>query len=562
MQFDSRGSIPSVISRRSALRMLGALGGVTLAAACGPSVPSAAPTGASGGAAPPALTAPAAAPTGATAAAPAPAAAPTTQPAPTGAPKTGGTLRVAISADPASLDGHLYAAGRFDTTWLIYDRLTEYDLNLKPQPMLAESWDVSSDYKSIKLNLRKGVTFHDGREFTSDDVKYNFLRVRDPKVGAGAFVNQSNWFTSFDTPDKNTIVLNSDQPRPLVFDFFERLNMVDKNIMEGPDVKTRANGTGPFKFVEWIQGDHFSTEKNPSFWMAGRPYIDGVKTLILKDQQGAVAQFEGGQIDVFETMNLVDFLRLRKDPKYATVVNDVPTGMYCFGLNTTWAPLDNKMVRQGLNYAINRQRWVEGYFQDTSVPISLEWYRGTPMHDDARENFYAFDLDKAKSLLQQSGVGPFSMDMVLIVSPESTPLVQIYQADLASVGVTLNIVNMDLAAWLDNVNNRKYHGMYYSPAAIAASVGTELTTSKVWQIGNNNSGFDSPEYEQLGTATTTETDPTRLTALYKQVNDLMLDESFAIPLTWRPPSNLTRAAVHATNNFFGGWWYRDVWLDA
>ena len=143
---------------------------------------------------------------------------------------------------------------------------------------------------------------------------------------------------------------------------------------------------------------------------------------------------------------------------------------------------------------------MDGYFRDTSVPISLEWYRGTPMYDDARENFYAFDLDKAKSLLQQAGVGSFTMDMVLIASPESTPLVQIYQADLATIGVTMNIVNMDLAAWLDNVNNRKYNGVYYSPAGIAASVGTELTTSKVWQIGNNNSGFDSPEYQQLGTA--------------------------------------------------------------
>ncbi|MBV9135298.1 MAG: ABC transporter substrate-binding protein [Chloroflexi bacterium] len=468
---------------------------------------------------------------------------------------------MAISADPASLDGHLYAAGRFDTTWLIYDRLTEYDLNLKPQPMLAESWEVSSDYKRIQLNLRKGVTFHDGREFTSDDVKYNFLRVRDPKVGAGAFVNQSNWFSSFDTPDKYTIVLNSEQPRPLVFDFFERLNIVDKNVMEGPDAKTKANGTGPFKFVEWIQGDHFSTEKNPNFWMSGRPYIDGVRTLILKDQQGSVAQFESGAVDVYETMNLIDFLRLRKDPRFATIVGDVPTGMYCLGVNCTWAPLDNKLVRQALNYAINRKRWVDGYFQDTSAPISLEWYRGTPMHDDARENFYAFDLDKAKSLLKQANVGNFSLDMVLITSPESSQLVQIYQADLASIGITMNIVNMDLAPWLDNVNNRKYQGMYYSPASIAASVGTELTTSKVWQVGNNNSGFDSPAYQQLGTATTTETDPGKLGQLYKQVNDLLLDESFGIPLTWRPPSNLTRAAVHATNKYFGGWWYRDVWVD-
>jgi len=128
MSFDSQEHhIPSIISRRAALRMLAAVGGVTLAAACGPTVPSAAPTTAPAAAPKPAATTPpAAAPAGATAAAPAPAAVATQPAAGAGAPKSGGTLRVAIGADPASLDGHLYAAGRFDTTWLIYDRLTEY----------------------------------------------------------------------------------------------------------------------------------------------------------------------------------------------------------------------------------------------------------------------------------------------------------------------------------------------------------------------------------------------------------------------------------------------------
>jgi peptide/nickel transport system substrate-binding protein len=535
----------SPMSRRSALRLLAATGGLTVLAACGPAAVNPAPTSVE--VAPPASGTPAADTSGKPAA---------------GSPKTGGTLRVAISADPASLDGHLYAAGRFDTTWLIYDRLTEYDLNLKPQPALAESWDISDDFKRVQLNLRKGVTFHDGREFTSDDVKWNFLRVRDSKVGAVAFVNQSNWFTSFDTPDKHTIILNSDEPRPLVFDFFERLNMLDKNIMEGPDARTHANGTGPFKFGEWVQGSHFTTEKNRNFWMSGRPYIDGVRTMILKDQQAAIAQLESGSIDVFQNMNLIDFLRLRKDSRFTTVQNDVATGMYCFGLNTTWPPFDNKLVRQAMNWAINRQRWVDGYFADTSAPISLEWYRGTPMHEPERENYYTFDLDKARSLLQQAGVGNFTMDMVLIPSNESSSLVQIYQADLASIGVTMNIVNMDLAPWLDNVNNRKYQGMYYSPASIAASVGTELTTSKVWQVGNNNSGYDSPRYQELATAASTEIDPARLKQIYTQINDLLLDESFAIPLTWRPPTNVTRSAVHATNDNFGGWWYRNVWIDA
>ncbi len=555
-----------MLTRRAALRLL-AGGGAVAIVACGPAASTPAPATASAPAAPTpasATAAPAAASTAV--AAPTPAAAAqagaTAKPvAATTPPKTGGTLRVAISADPASLDGHLFAAGRFDTTWLIYDRLTEYDLALKPQPRLAESWDISSDFKQIKLNLRKGVTFHDGRDFTSDDVKWNFLRVRDPSVGAGAFVNQSNWFTSFDTPDKYTIILNSDQPRPLVFDFFERLNMLDRNVMEGPDAKTKANGTGPFKFVEWVQGDHFSTVKNPNFWLSGQPYIDGVRALILKDQQGAVAQFEAGSVDVFENMNLIDFLRLKKDARFTTIQNDVSTGFYCFGLNTTWSPFDNKVVRQAMNWAINRKRWIDGYFGGTTQPESLEWFPGTPMYDSARANYYTFDLDKAKSLLQQANVGNFSMDMVLIPSPESMSLVQIYQADLASLGITMNIVNMDLAAWLDLVNNRRYHGMYYSPAGISSSVGTELTTSKVWQIGNNNSGFDSPMYQSLGNASTTETDPNKLKQIYTQVNDLMLDESFSIPLCSRPPTNMTTLSVHATNQQFGGWWYRDVWME-
>src|SRR5216683_74669 len=410
-----------VVSRRAALRLLVGVGGASVLAACAPPAPAVAPTSVS-----------------VTAAA---------KPAAGITPKTGGTLRVAIGGDPASLDGHLYAAGRFDTTWLIYDRLTEYDLNLKPQPMLAESWDVSSDFKRIQLNLRKGVTFHDGREFTSDDVKYNFLRVRDPKVGAGAFVNQSNWFSSFDTPDKNTIILNSEQPRPLVFDFFERLNMLDKNVMEGPDAKTKANGTGPFKFVEWIQGDHFATEKNANFWISGQPYLDGVKTLILKDQQAAVAQLEAGSLDVFQNMNLIDFLRLNKDPRFTTIQNDVSTGFYCFGINCTWAPMDNKLVRQAMNWSINRKRWIDGYFGGTTQPESLESFPGTPMYDAAKANRYTFDLDKARALLKQANVGNFMMDMVLIPSPESGPLVQIYQADLASIGITMNILNMDLAPW-------------------------------------------------------------------------------------------------------------------
>jgi ABC-type transport system substrate-binding protein len=151
------------LSRRSVLALLISSASATLLTACGLVAPSApAPTSpakpvSSGGAtAVVAPTAPSAAPT--------PAAA---------QPRSGGTLRTAILGDLPSLDVHFVSPNQIENLWLVFDRLISYDDALNPQPQLAESWDVGGDYKRIKLNLRKGVQFHTGREFTSDDVKYN-----------------------------------------------------------------------------------------------------------------------------------------------------------------------------------------------------------------------------------------------------------------------------------------------------------------------------------------------------------------------------------------------------
>ena len=152
--------------------------------------------------------------------------------------------------------------------------------------MLAESWDVGGDYKQIKLNLRKGVQCHTGREFTSDDVKYNILRAQDPKVGAGQFANQARWFTGIETPDKYTAILNSEQPRPLVFDFFEYFNMVDKDTVEGPDAKTTTVGTGPFTFVEWVARRSPGVRQEQELLADWPAVLDGVRVAIMQGPAG------------------------------------------------------------------------------------------------------------------------------------------------------------------------------------------------------------------------------------------------------------------------------------
>src|SRR5689334_21088863 len=183
------------VSRRSTLRLLAlGLGGVVVAA-CSPATPSSP--------APSTSVPPAPTPGNAAAATVTSVAAPQS----TGVtPKAGGTIRTGQVGDIANLDGHYANQLSATTVQLAYEKLVAYDTKLQPQPVLAESWDISADSTTFKLNLRKGVQFHSGREFTSDDVKYNFLRVRQPSVMplAGTLAPQSAWFAAVDTPDKYT----------------------------------------------------------------------------------------------------------------------------------------------------------------------------------------------------------------------------------------------------------------------------------------------------------------------------------------------------------------------
>src|SRR5579864_3094267 len=205
----------ALITRRSALRTILTGAGVALLAACGPITPQAAPTSISANS-----TSPAPTPGGS-------ATASVSSSSLTPQPRTGGTVRYAGLDDITSLDAHKGSSPAFDTMYQVFDRLTEYDLNVQPQPRLAESWDFSADQTQIKLNLRKGVQFHSGRELTSDDVKWNLARVRDPKISNGSVPAQAAWFSGIDTPDKYTVVLKSDQPRPGTFDFFEYVSIME-----------------------------------------------------------------------------------------------------------------------------------------------------------------------------------------------------------------------------------------------------------------------------------------------------------------------------------------------
>jgi peptide/nickel transport system substrate-binding protein len=543
--------------RREVIRILSVGAGLSVAAACAPiATPTAAPT---------------AAPVGAALGTSAPTAAAASTPA--GQPRPGGTLRFAQNVEIAAggqagsspLDGQNVSPAPLSAIWLGFDSLIRYDQTNQPQPMLAESWDLSSDYKQIKFNLRKGVQFHNGREFTSDDVKYNLLRVRQPGIGA-QFTNMSKWWTSIETPDKYTVQLTSDDSRPELFDLFEMLNIVNKDITEDPNqINKTTGGTGPFKFVEYVQGDHIRWQKNANYWQSGRPYLDEVLISFISDAQSMVVGFESGAQDAMDAPPSRDAVRLRQDSRYQVLVNSNSGQYWVLVLNTTAGPTQNQTIRQALNYAVDRQRFINTSLGGVGDPEDLPWLPNTPAYDPAKNGRYAFDLDKAKALVAQSGLSNVSFDFVFNgVVPEIASFGQAYQADLAKIGVTLNLKGVERAVYNDLAAKFQY-GMLMSNSGFANfDPATLPLVSRYWDPNNNLAGMnDNAQYKQLMNAVSTEADAAKRKTLLSQLNDLILDTSFSAPVATAKHVAVLRAGV---NGF--GWRaseavdYSGVWLSA
>ena len=560
MDFERFG-IAHSLSRRSALRALFGGASVALLAACGPIAPALAPTAApssptAGAAAAP--TSPAASGT-ATTANPTPAAAVAAAPAnptPAGAstqaaqPKSGGTLRAGLVGDVGVINPHNIGPQPLQTIFSIWDRLIAYDASGKPQPMLAESWDFSSDQTKLQFKLRKGVQFHNGRELTSDDVKWNLLRVRNPAVNANQFNKQSLWFTDINTSDPYTLVLTLDRPRPSILDFFELFNIGDQTTLDAPSgTEQQWIGTGPFKLSEYRLGDHINFSKNTNYWRSGHPYLDEFDVTIGRDGAAAAVQLDAGALDLVFDPPAPDVSRWSNSSQIGTYVNDKSGITGIMNMNTTVPPTNNKLFRQAIHYAINRERYVTTVLRKHGEARSLPWTSTAPAYDAAKNRQFTFDLDKAKSLIAASGESVSAPIDFVFLSTEppvgAGELAQMLQSDLASIGVTLTLRNIEFATLADTMNNLRYTIAYDAVFRYGEfEPSTGMTTSSQYNYEKNFAGFKDDQYSQLITNLQVEADASKRQALYGQLNDFLLDQCFSAPLASNPPIIAASNKVH------------------
>ncbi len=360
-------------------------------------------------------------------------------------------LIMARAADTTGLDPHTQTAfASFRLLELIYEPLVTLDAELNIVPALAESWEFSDDATTLTMHLRQGVTFHDGSDFTAEDVVDTFERILDENTGAATRANFLS-IESMDTPDDYTVVFNLSQPDVPILAAMSSTNaaIMSSEMIATGDPANEAIGTGPFILDEWIPEEVTTLTANPDWWGEG-PYVDGIEMRVIPDEASILAALRAGEID-FALLN---------DPLVATlitedsgiVLNRAPAIAYhVLQLNAAREPLDRLEVRQAISCAIDRQEVLDtaslGQGRVTG-PLTIPAYR-VPLEDLF---CYQKDLNRARELMAAAGLEEgFTLPMIVASAepPTAVAEAQSIQAQLAAINITVEIETMELSVYVD-----------------------------------------------------------------------------------------------------------------
>jgi peptide/nickel transport system substrate-binding protein len=308
-----------------------------------------------------------------------------------------------------------------------FNGLVKFDEDLNVVPDLAESWEVSSDGKTYTFHLRRAVKWHDGKEFTADDVKFTYEKILDPEV-ASPLKPYFELVEKIDVVDDYTLRIQLSKPYA---PFLEKLvvGIVPKHLLDGKDIKTaefnhNPVGTGPFKFVEWKKGERLVMEANPDYFL-GKPEVDRVVVTFIPDENTRLLQIVKGEVDgAFLPPKLAS-----KAESSEVQVFTVPTGEWC-GIALPYEnPLfRDRNLRQAIAYAIDKQAIVDNVLEGKGEPTSIP-FRSNHWAFNPKAKRYSPDLEKAKTLLAASGWEDTDGDGILDKNGEPLCFTLMYPAD-------------------------------------------------------------------------------------------------------------------------------------
>lgn len=469
-------------------------------------------------------------------------------PTPNPQAKRGGTVVVVASSDPGSLNPAITTSGSIHPiTDQIYNGLVGLDDKLNPVPELAKSWQISEDGKVYTFQLQPNVKWHDGVAFTSDDVKFTFEQAL-LKYHSRTKAGLEGVLDKIETPDPLTVVFRFKQPySPLL----QRLDVVEasiipKHIYDGKDVMTdpanlKPIGTGPFKFVEYVKGDHVTLERNPDYFRSGFPYLDKVVFRIITNSTTATQALENGEVDYLSNVSGADLSRLQKNSNITLVQGYGGSGgTLCQDTmipNLTKAPFDKLEVRQAFYQALDRQFLLDKvYFGQGSLstgPISKQMWAYSP---DVKA--YPYDPTAANKLLDQAGLAKGSdgirVQITFTAASNFTKLGEAMRDQLKQVGIQLNLDMLDTTAAVDKVFVKKNFDLgiasYCNGSDPEIGVRRAYVSTNIGPISfSNGAGYKNPQVDKLLDQAIAVTDRSARAKIYADMQKIIVDD---LPYFW------------------------------
>ena len=372
-------------------------------------------------------------------------------------PIKGGTLTVCQPAEPPGLDPTANTAAAIDRVVYanIYEGLVKVDSDGSFLPGLANGWNVSEDGLVYTFNLRKGVVFHNGEAFDAVVAKWNLERTIEAENG-NPHPEYFNGIETIDTPDSHTLVIRLKAVDALFIAHMAEGDAVMLPMKGRADAKSNPIGTGPFKFVKWVRGDRVEMVRFDGYWNPVLPYLDQVTFRFISDPAAQIAALKAGDIDVIGYIAAPESAMMLEKDKRFKVYAGTTTGEVIMSTNNKAAPFDNRLVRQAMAHAIDRQAVIELVMFGYGTPIGSHWSPSTPYYKDLTGRF-PYDPDKAKALLAEAGYPDgFKATIKLpAIYSYSRRAGEVIADMLSKVGIDLTIEIVEWGQWLDRIFKKK-----------------------------------------------------------------------------------------------------------
>ncbi|NIS61165.1 MAG: hypothetical protein GTO13_10825 [Proteobacteria bacterium] len=439
-------------------------------------------------------------------------------------PKRGGWITVATDETAVGLDPHLSIVfSTFTFAEHVYECLLSYNNKMELQPGLATSWE-HPDAMTYIFKLRKGVKWHNGREFTSEDVKFSYERIIDPKTGSPV-AKMLKALKKVEALDKYTVKLTLKETSPdfLRFVAFPRNTAIlpkDEVLKRGTMQKAMI-GTGPFKLKEYKHGVGATFVRNPDYWDKPLPYLDGFKFAVVKDEASRLAGLRKKIYDIGWVKG-VPLAKLAMKEPHLRISQSSADRQGRFFLNHARFPFNNVKLRQAVSACLDRQAIINhvlignGVLSTIIPPVAVPFV--LPQKEIANLPFYKQDYELAKKLLKEAGY-PNGFEFTIKTSPHSpdyVPASEMIVQQVAKVGIKAKIQQMDWGVFQKVRRSRDYQATYYAGSWRAAPTGYYYRYFRGGKKGNEINQND-PEMNRLMDLTMTEPDLEKRKKIYKEL---------------------------------------------